>query len=207
MRREIAHSLVLVLVIWFAFLFPQTPLVKYDLQITAILFIVFFLAKRFQRGGRLLESVIFTLIVFIIVNTTGGATSPFFFLLYFLLFATALLLEPVISITVTLACTVMFLLFLPEKSGTQPLLAIFSLVFLTPFALFMGQEYIKNEKLKRKSEKEKEDAFLFLSLMIKNQIKNIHSAVENFMGDHELHKIKKSAQDMEEMIEKFEKEE
>jgi len=41
--------------------------------------------------------------------------------------------------------------------------------------------------------------------MIKNHVKTIKKSVENFMGDHDLHEIKKSAQDMERLIDKFEK--
>jgi len=69
----------------------------------------------------------------------------------------------------------------------------------------MGKEYEKNLVLKRQQQAQQEDTFLFLSLMIKNHVKTIKKSVENFMGDHDLHEIKKSAQDMECLIDKFEK--
>ncbi len=211
MSREIIHSIILIATIAITFLFPKTNLAQYDIQIGAMLFIFLFLAKRFVfvRNGRdrslLLESVIFTMIVLGIVNTTGGTDSPFFFLIFFLLFSISLLLEPIISITATLALIIFFLLSLPQNQSLKSLLPIFSLAFLTPFALFMGQEYIQNEKLKVKSEKLQEDALLFLSLMLKNHIKNIKNAVENFMGDKELHEIKKTTQKMEKVIEEYER--
>lgn len=78
--------------------------------------------------------------------------------------------------------------------------------------MFLGQEHIRSEKLKIKSEKlqntvsaNQEQTFLFMSLMIKNHLKSIKEAVEDFMGDHELHKIKKHTREMERLIEKFEK--
>lgn len=206
MSREVVHSLILIVAIALAFLFAKSGISQYDLQITAALFIIYFLAKRFKKGGRLLESVIFSLVVLILVNTTGGVSSPFFFLVYFLLFSVVLLLEPVISIVVTLSLIVFFALTLGENQSISTLLPIFSLAFLTPFAMFMGQEYLKNEKLKAKSEKEKTDTFLFLSLTLKNHVKNIKKAVENFMGDHQLKEIEKSTREMEKLIEKFEKE-
>ncbi len=206
MSREVVHSLILIVTIASAFLFAKSSISQFDLQITAALFIVYFVAKRFQKGGRLLESVIFSLIVLIIVNTTGGVASPFFFLVYFLLFSVVLFLEPVISIVVTLSLIVFFVLTLGDNQGVKTLLPIFSLAFLTPFAMFMGQEYMKNEKLKVKSEKLQTDAFLFLSLTLKNHVKNIKKAVENFMGDHQLKEIEKSSREMERLIEKFEKE-
>ncbi len=69
----------------------------------------------------------------------------------------------------------------------------------------MGKEYEKNLVLKRQQQAQQEDTFLFLSLIVKNHVKTIKKSVENFMGDHDLHEIKKSAQDMERLIDKFEK--
>lgn len=208
MSKEILHSLILIVTIGITFLFPKTNLAQYDLQIAAVLFIILFIAKRFfipkDSPSHLIDSVIFTMIILGTVNTTGGTDSPFFFLIYFLLFSISLLLEPVISITSTISMIIFFLLSLPENQSLKSLLPIFSLAFLTPFALFMGQEYIQIEKLKVRSEKLEEDTYLFLSLMLKNHIKNIKSAVENFMGDRELTVIKKSIHQIDKLIEKFE---
>jgi len=203
------HSIILIATIAITFLFPKTNLAQYDVQIGAILFIFLFLAKRYfiprDTPSKLMESVIFTMIVLGIVNTTGATESPFFFLIYFLLFSISLLLEPVISITSTLALIVFFLMSIPPNQSLKNLLPIFSLAFLTPFAMFMGQEYTQISKLKSQNSKLKEDTFLMLSLMLKNHIKNIKNAVENFMGDRELHEIKKSAHRMEKVIEEYEK--
>ena len=75
----------------------------------------------------------------------------------------------------------------------------------------MGQEFIESQRLKVKSqkletdlEKNKEETFLFLSLMLKNHLKSIIHAIDNFMGDHELHSIKKHVRNMEKLIEKYE---
>lgn len=199
MRREVLHSIILVLAIAFAFLFAKSPFAVYDLQFSAILFITLFLVKRFVRTTRVFEAIIFTLIVFIIVNTTGGLDSQFFFLTYFLLFALSLLLEPVESIITTLTAILFFLIYFPQDKPFDRMIPLLSLALLTPFAMFMGQEYIK-------SEKDKEDTFLFLSLLLKNHLKSIKEAIENFMGDKELGEIKKSTSNMEKLIEKFEKE-
>ncbi len=206
--KEIIHSIILIATIGITFLFPKTNLVQYDLQIAAVLFIFLFVAKRFliprDTPSKLMESVIFTMIVLGIVNTTGGTDSPFFFLIYFLLFSVSLLLEPVIAITSTLSLIIFFLLSLPENQNLKSLLPIFSLAFLTPFAMFMGQEYVQVKKLEVRSEKLETDALLFLSLMLKNHIRTIKDAVENFMGDHELTVIKKSTHQIDKLIEKFE---
>lgn len=77
--------------------------------------------------------------------------------------------------------------------------------------MLIGEEHrqIKSEKLKVRSLQTqlgttKEETFLFLSLMLKNHLKSIKQAVENFMGDHELHEIKKHNKEMERLIERFE---
>jgi hypothetical protein len=208
MTKEIIHSLILIFTIALGFIFPKTNLAKYDLQIAAFLFIVLYLVKRIEpirnSASKLTESVIFTLIITSIITTTGATQSPFFFLIYFLLFSLALLLEPIISITTTITFICFFLFVLPENQSLKNLLPIFSLAFITPFALFLGQEYLENQKLKVKSQKSKEETFLFLSLILKNHLKNIKEAVENFLGDHQLETIKKSVQRMEKLIEKYE---
>lgn len=199
MKRELLHSIILVLAIAFSFLFARSPYAQYDIQLAATLFIILFLVKRFVRSTRAFEATIFTLIVFIIVNTTGGLESQFFFLTYFLLFALSLLLEPVESIITTLTVILFFLIYFPQNYTFDNLIPLLSLALLTPFAMFMGQIYIKNEKNKK-------DTFLFLSLLMKNNLKNIKDSVENFIGDKELGEIKKSTRNMEKLIEKFEKE-
>jgi hypothetical protein len=209
-QKEIVHALILIFTIVLTFIFPKTNLASYDLQITAILFIILYLVKRFiitkDIYSRLIESVIFTLIIMGIVNSTGGLTSPFFFLVYFLLFSLTLILEPIISITTTVTLIIFFLLNLPPNQDFKTLMPIISLSFITPFAMFMGSEHIENQKTKTKNQKLKEETFLFLSLLIKNHLKNIREALENFVGDHQLEIIKKSTQRMERLIEKFENE-
>ena len=209
MTKEIIHSLILIATIVLAFIFPKTNLANYELQITAGLFVILYLVKKLvvsqSSSSRLIESVIFTLIIVGIVNSTGGVNSLFFFLIYFLLFSLSLLIEPIISITTTITLVVFFLLSVPQGQNWKNLLPIISLAFITPFAMFLGEEYKRSEKLEVKSEKLQEDAFLFVSLLLKNHLKNIKEAVENFVGDHELDIIKKSASRMEKLIEKFEK--
>ncbi len=211
MSKEIIHSLILIAVIALSFIFPKTNLIDYEYEIFAGLFVLLFLSKKIlaytsSAKSRLLESVVFTLATLLIINTTGGTASPYFFLLFFLLFSLSLLLEPVISVTMTLTLIIFFLTTLPDNQDFKTLIPIFSLAFLTPFALFMGKEYLENQKSKIKSQKSKEDTFLFLSLVLKNHLNNIKTNLDNFMGDHELHQIKKSAKRMSQLIEEFEKE-
>ena len=216
MNSEIIHSVVLIGAIGISFLFPPpfSPNLTYRFLPH---FLSYFLSCGRFLGSRikshLLESVIFTFVILLTINSTGGINSAFFFLLYFLLFSLALLLEPIISITATVALMVFFMISLPSGQSVKSLVPLFSLAFLTPFALFMGQAYIesRNSKfeirnLSSKLTQKQEETFLFLSLMLKNHLKSIKNAIDNFMGDHELHEIKKHVRNMESLIEKFEKE-
>ena len=99
---------------------------------------------------------------------------------------------------------IFFLLTAQQNESIQRLIPLFSLAFLTPFAMFMGKEHIKSQRLKAQSQKQKENTFLFLSLLLKNHLKNIKLAVDNFIGDNELGIIKKSVNRMEKLIDKFE---
>ncbi len=208
MAKEITHAIILILAVALTFIFPKTNLAQYNLQISAGLFILLYLTKNFIVSkniySRLIESVIFTLVIMGIVNSTGGLNSPFFFLIHFLLFSLSIILEPIIPITTTVTLIIFFLLNLPQSQNFNTLMPIISLAFITPFAMFLGQEKIEGEKLKIKSEKTQENTFLFLSLLLKNHLKNIKEAAQNFVGDHQLEIIKKSVQRMEKLIEKFE---
>jgi hypothetical protein len=207
------HSLILVITIILAFWSAKTDLANYDLQISAALFLILFLVKKaadvwpdwFSQGkSRLLESVIFTLVVTLTVISTGGAGSPFFFLIYFLLFSLSLILEPLVAITTSLTFVIFFLISLPPNQDLTVLLPIFSLAFLTPFALYLGQKHLENHQLKKNLASTQEQTLLFLSLMIKNHLKGIKQAIDNFVGDHQLHQIKDHARAMEKLIDKFE---
>lgn len=208
MSKEIVHALILVFAIVLTFIFPKTNFAQYDMQISAGLFIILYLIKKTFISkniySRLTESVIFTLLIMGVVNSTGGLSSPFFFLIYFLLFSLALILEPIVSITTTSTLIIFFLLGLPQNQSFKMLIPIVSLAFITPFAMFLGQEQIENQKTKNENQKQKEETYLFLSLLIKNHLKNIKEAAQNFVGDHQLEIIKKSVTRMEKLIEKFE---
>ena len=210
MPLEIIHSIVLILTIAMTFVFAKTPLIEYDIQIIALLFIALFIIRKWylpsHPRSHLLESVIFTFVAVVSVLTTGGLTSPLFFLIFFLIFAHSILMEPIIAVISSV--TIMLFFFIHSPSGTplQTLLPLIALPFITPFALFLGQQIIENERLKRQEVKVQEDHSLFLYLVVKNHLKNIHHAVDNFMGDRELSEIKHQATRLETLIERLETE-
>lgn len=204
--KEVIHTIILIITIILGFAIPKTQLVNYDVEIAAGIFILFYVIKKIiPQRTNLLESVIFTLIITLIVNSTGGINSSFFFLIYFLLFSLSLLLEPAVSLSASLTFITLFVLFMPKTDNFSNLLPVFSLAFLTPFSLYLGREYLLLQKTKKNLNQTKEETFLFLSLIIKNHLKQIRQITENFTGDHQLEAIKKSIDRMEKLIEKFER--
>ena len=132
--------------------------------------------------------------------------SPYFFLIHFLLFALTLLLEAIIPIIVTIVLMLFFLFSFSGAITLQQLLPIFSLALMTPFALILGNEYEETKRLKKSLSNQQENTFLFLSLMLKNNLKEIQKNIDNFRGDHELTAIKRQVRTMDKMIDMFEKE-
>lgn len=208
MTKELLHAILLVLSIALMFVFPQTPLRNYELEIAAVLFIVLFGVRKlslFSKKTRLFESIVFTLIIMGVVNTSGGITSPYFFLIYFLLFALTLLLEPIISIITTVTLMIFYVFTIPGSATITQLVPIFSLALMTPFALIMGNEYEETKRLRKTINKQTENTFLFLSLLMKNHLKSIQEQLDNFVGDHQLQSIQKSITSMRKQIDMFEK--
>lgn len=207
MTKELIHSIILVICIALTFIFPQTPLAAYDIEIAATLFILLFVARRFSffsKKTRLFESVVFTFIIVGVITTTGGLTSPYFFLIHFLLFALTLLLEPLIPIIATITLMLFFLFTISGNASVMQLLPIFSLALMTPFALILGNEYEETKRLKKSLSNQQKNTFLFLSLMLKNNLKEIQKNLDNFSGDHELSAIKRQVRTMDKLIDMFE---
>lgn len=223
MPQEFIHAVLLISSMGAGFILSKSALAQYDIHIAAIIFVLYYSIKKIAVPKdntphpyrnellRITDSVVFTYVIIIIINSSGGLSSPLFFLTYFLIFALSLILEPIISVAATIGLVILYILSIPPNSSIKELLPLFALPFLTPFALFLGQEHLKNLKLKSKNEKlntehakKEEDTFLFLSLVLKNHIKEIKSAIDNFIGDHELMRIRKHTREMEKAIEKFE---
>ena len=145
------------------------------------------------------------------IATTGGTHPPYFFLFYFLLFSLALLLEPIIAITTSLTLTVFLLFSLPENQAVSSLIPVVSLAFLTPFALFLGDEYMKNRQalkqidhLEKSGTRSKSEMFLFLTLVVKQHLEAIENAVESFEGQKQLEIIRHSVHRIRTLVDKFE---
>lgn len=208
MRTELKHILSLISVITLTYIISRINLTSYDVPIALGFFIILFLAKKISlpSGGHwnIIESCLFTFIIMFTVFTTGGGSSPFFFLVFFLVFSISLLLEPQVSLSITLFITLLLVFTAPADTNIKTMLPIFSLAFLAPFAMTLSQERIEIERLKKKEQTEEENNLLFLSLTIKKHITSISDMVENFKDVKDLEAIKNQTKIIKKLIDRYE---
>jgi hypothetical protein len=203
MAKFLLHSLFLIAAVILAFLWTNNPLLSYyNLQLIAVFIIFFFINQIITRHHRAkinltIDAVVFTMIILLLVISTGGLTSPLFFLIYFLMFGLALLFEPLISFSLALAM-VLFFLFTPSQTEVKnELLQLFSLILITPVALFFGKQHLKvlqdEEKIKILEEEgkiieeqikqEESDILLWTCLDLKKGLTDILDETSQILAD------------------------
>lgn len=163
--RFILHSLLLIFSFGFIFLWSQTSLVNYTIQLLAIIVcfyaIVSFIRRKRNPEAELFGSTLDILIlnnaIFLIITTTGNLYSPLFFLVYFLGFGITFIFEPA-TVIIYVLCSAGF--FLPEaiKNGSiESFLRLGSIALISPLAFFFGSEYRDRNKQEKEIEEWKEN--------------------------------------------------
>lgn len=210
MGKFLLHSLFLLTAVVLAFFWTNSPtLSPYTLQLVAAFVLLFFLNQFFfrrqrknkipfaQRTTLTIDGMILTLVVMLLVYSTGGLTSPLFFLVYFLMFGLALIFEPLITLTLASAMILFFLLTPTKQEPLNEALQLFSLLLITPLALFFGSQYLKLLESEEKIKILKEEAeiteeqiaqtetntLLWTSLNLKEGITEILDEVSNLLAD------------------------
>ncbi|MGI5840740.1 MAG: hypothetical protein ACOX6N_00755 [Patescibacteria group bacterium] len=178
-----------------AFLFSLTPATPFLPQFIALISVILILISLRRHTLNLyLTSLIINLIVF----NTQGLASPFFFLIYFLLFVLAFNNPP----STTLAYSLVLVILLSQSlDSLASLLPLFSLVFISPLAWYVGRQYLDNLNMTNSIAKDETDILLFFSLKFKNHILEILDSVSLLLSNpkltqcqkDELGKIKKIA--------------
>ena len=208
--KENINLIILILSTLLGFIFPKILFKKYALEMSALLLIFFYLTKHYLVAKftklKIIESSLVILIILTIVNSTGGINSPLFFLIYLLLFFIALLEKPYISFTIALTLILSYLTLYYKTLNFETLVLIFSLILITPFALYLGNEYLENKKIKDLKIQKEKDFFLFLSLKIKPNIKKILKAIDENPSQKNLKKAKKALKNLLKLIDKYENE-
>ncbi len=220
MNLELFHAITLASTLGLSYIINQSFLKVYELQITAIIFVVYFILKRTTRLTQhkydLLVGEMFTFVVANIIISTGGITSPFFFLSYFLLFTLAMLLEPTISLFTSLCLVAMLYITQTSPWSMGQAISLISLPLMTPFAMLLGSEYEKNQELKKttrqltqiKHELEErinrhtENHDHFISLTISSQLKHIEELLAHATYPN-IERAKEKIRAAEKLVESF----
>lgn len=153
-------------VVLIAYLFSVSPFTLYAPQIISIACIfIFYYSIKFKKINLVFISFLISLIIFL----TNGLNSPVFFLSYFLLFIIAFQSPP----SVTLACSLILIIFLSSSLDLSSIITLCSLLLITPLAWFVGHQYLEKQKTDDCITRD-ETAFLFwLKLKFKTGITKI----------------------------------
>ncbi|KUK82584.1 MAG: hypothetical protein XD98_0550 [Microgenomates bacterium 39_6] len=179
------------------FFWVQSPLSAYNLQLVAVLIILFLINRKTTDNNSLahpLNLIIFTTATLLLVSQTGGLESPIFFLVYFLLFGTALLASSPIVLTLTL---LIMIFFAPSLTSADAAIQLASLLLITPLAIFFGRQYLQlldqqgeiiflkktNEKNKKSLAQQETNALIWLSLNLKNTLAEISEDLSFLLTD------------------------
>ena len=140
----------LLLGLLFLFIWTQSPLASYNLQLIAVLAIIFLINKKISQSQSFanpIHLIVFSAIILLLIAEIGGLNSSLFFLIYFLLFGVALLSSTPIILSLTLGIIAFFAFSL---NSNRAAIQLASLLLITPLAIFFGRQYL--ELLKRKGE-------------------------------------------------------
>lgn len=181
--------------IWLWSLIPE--LSYYSLQLVAGLIIILFIKNLLIKNrqiSNIFNLVTLNAIILLLIFSTGGISSPFFFLAYFLLFGIAFVSEPVLSIGFSLILAVILSI---QASSTRDILPIASIIFVSPLALFFGQQYLNNLAARKRInvfqkkwletektvEKQEVDIILWLSLNLRSALAEAGEIIANLLAD------------------------
>lgn len=193
------HLGFLLAAILLTFVWMSNPVLSgFTLQLVAILIILYFLNRFWQRkkfGVTLaIDGLIFALVSLLLVAETGGLTSPLFFILYILLFGLALLYDPLITL---IFCLVLSFFFYSQVKDLTGLVQIIGLLLITPIALFFGRQYlrlleeeskikvleIKKGTLEKEVSQQERETLLWLNLDFKDHLNQIMEVSSNLLAD------------------------
>jgi hypothetical protein len=206
------HTTFLSLAILLTYFWTKSPLLSvYNLQLTALLTIFYFLSRLLIKKNSFIlnleSTIIFTSIILLLVFSTGSLESPLFFLLDFLLFALALFIEPFQAGAIAILISLIFLVTGQNLSSTATI-NILSLLLVTPLAILFGRKFLENqvkqgriEILENTLASEETDTLLWLSTKSKPTIISIIDNLSlvissNNLPHHLQDKLKKSYSDL-----------
>ena len=142
------RTLLLSFTIIFIFAWTQSPtLSSYNLQLTGVLILLYFVSKFVFRGITprpfFFATIVLISIILLLIFSTGGINSPIFFTLFFLLFAIALLLTPNQAAIASALLVSIFLWQNFQNLTSTVIIDLVSLIMMTPLAIVFSKSYLK----------------------------------------------------------------
>lgn len=187
-----------------AYLLSISSASNYTPQTIALFTLIFFIFFRRPKYYLLFLAVVSNLLVF----ATHGLNSPVFFLTYFSLFAIAFQNPP----STTLAYSLVLILLLSQSlNSSYSLLPLFSLLFVTPLAWFVGRQFLEKIQDEAIIATDETNFLLWLNLKFKTGIVTIADLSSQLLSSpslspsqkESLHKIKSSAHNLLNSAQKF----
>jgi len=157
-----------------AFLIHQseslTPFLPQIIALTSLIIILslIFIHRLF------LPLVIF--ILNLIVFSTGGISSFLFFLIYFLLFSLSFQNHPITNLIYSL---IIIIFYSYSLNSISSLIQLLSLLLITPLTYFISQQQQLHQKTEANLTQDETDFLLWISLRLKNSLKQIISLSNN----------------------------
>lgn len=194
----IAHTSLITINTGIIYAWTANPtLSNYNLQLAAVLAILYFLTKK----QPLLTTTIFLSLILLMIFSTGYLTSPFFFLLTILIFALALFFEPIQALITSIILTIVFLIPSKLSLNTSQLINLASLLLITPLAVIFGKKFIESQKNQDSLSKEETDTLLWLTTKAKPSLTEILDTTSQIISANLLpfrlqDKIKKAHKDL-----------
>jgi len=152
--KLVLQALVLIISFVIVFIWEQTPLSGYTVQILAVLVVLYLIISARKKGAGFLTMggdgpwgiLILNTIVLLLIFATGSISSGLFFLLYFLGFGIAFVFEPPAIFVFIVGAVLVFLPDALKGDTIGNFLKIGSLLLISPLAYFFGREYRKSDK-------------------------------------------------------------
>jgi len=142
------HFLTLIGSFLFIFLWEQTLLDSFTIQLLGMLVLVYTLITFFRKQknpkanfGGMSDIFILNTAIFLLISLTGNLYSPLFFLLYFLGFGITFIFEPWAVFIFTIGAVAIFLPEILKNLALESFLRAGSLVLIAPLAFFFGASY------------------------------------------------------------------
>jgi hypothetical protein len=188
------HTIYLILSILFTWFWSSnSELSNYNLQLTGVLILVYFVFKIIPRSSNQKTSdfpstIILNTICLLLIFSSGGINSPLFFVLSFLIFAIALLVEPTQAAISSVLLVSIFAWQGRDTLDTLKLVNLLSLILMTPIAMIFSRNYLevleskgKVKVLEKKLQETETDSLLWITTKAKPSLAGVLNATTDLV--------------------------